>query len=201
MLKKVIYIIGLTSIFSLILVGCGKGQSSNQSDKSYGAGQTSKKSSSLLSTTATSSTSSSKSSQSSDVTASNDTASNLDNKTVGVLAMLYNRPDYLKKYINDKESVNGIFYGTRQGDSKDSLNGYSFMTGEGDPTSYLYYKNENGVIKLKEWIPRGTVADGYFKSSSISLKQLITDYYSNQYKQNEVNGYVNKIKLDSDYGK
>ena len=191
MFKKTLYIIGLAALVSLVLVGCGKSQDSKQSDKPYGAGQTSKQVSSSSMTT-----SSSSSSQSNDVT-----TSNLDNKTIGVLAMLYNRPDYLKRYINEKGSVSGVFYGTREGDEKDSLNGYSFMTGEGDPTSYLYYKNENGMIKLKEWIPRDSVADGYFKSSSISLKQLIADYYSDQYKQSEVNGYVNKVKLDSNYGK
>ena len=190
MSKRILYIIGCVSIIAFLLIGCGKKESSTKTDKSHSAEQTLKKTSSSSKTS--SSTSSSNDSQVDQT--------KLDDKTIGVLAMLYNRPDYLKRYINAKE-YNGIYYGTREWDAKDSLNGYSFMTGEGDPTSYLYYKNENGIIKLQEWIPRDSVADGYFKSSSISLKQLIIDYYSDQYKQNEVNGYVNKVKLDSDFEK
>lgn len=198
MLKKTLYIIGLTSLVSLLLVGCGKSQDSKKSDKPYGAGQTSKKvaSSSTTSTSSSSMSSASSSSQTNQVN-----AKGLDNKTIGILAMLYSRPQYLTRYINETEPSSGIFYGTIRGNSKDPVNGYSYMTGEGDPTSYLYYKNENGIIKLKEWIPRESVADGYYKSTSISLNDLIKGFYSNKLKQDEAHRFANKVKLDSQFGK
>ncbi|KPN80585.1 hypothetical protein RZ56_01200 [Apilactobacillus kunkeei] len=78
MLKKTIYIIGLASLASIMLVGCGKSKTAHQSDKPYGAGQISKKANSE-------STSNSSSSE----TNSSESGLNLDKKIYGVLALEY----------------------------------------------------------------------------------------------------------------
>ncbi|KOY77138.1 hypothetical protein RZ71_10480 [Apilactobacillus kunkeei] len=100
MLKKTIYIIGLASIISLMLVGCGNSKAAHQSDKPYGAGQTSKK----VSPSSSSTLSSNDSSSSTDGKSTNAASSlNLDDKTYGVLAFEYDN-DIQAKGFGHKEN-------------------------------------------------------------------------------------------------
>ncbi|WKN29515.1 hypothetical protein MUB42_07035 (plasmid) [Apilactobacillus kunkeei] len=200
MLKKTLYIIGLASLVSLMLVGCGKSQSSKQSDKPYGAGQTSKKvSASSTSTASSSSMSSSSSSQSSQTSQVN--AKNIDDKTLGVLVMVDHWPGYLQRNIN-KGSAEGVYYGqVGPKDEPKKCIGYQYLTGEGDAASVLYYKRDNGNVDLMEWTARDTEVDGYFKSSTLSVDKLIAKHYSTTAQRNQINGYVKKVKLESQYGK
>ncbi|WKN29517.1 hypothetical protein MUB42_07045 (plasmid) [Apilactobacillus kunkeei] len=93
MLKKTIYIIGLASLASIMLVGCGKSKTAHQSDKPYGAGQVSKKVNS-------GSTSNSSSSE----TNSSESGLNLDNKTYGILALAYKYDIEGKEYGDKPDS-------------------------------------------------------------------------------------------------
>lgn len=101
MLKKRICIIGLASLISMMLVGCGNSKAAHHSDKPYGAGQTSKKvssgsNSSTISNEANSSNDNNSSTISNGASSSNDDNSSnstsnveLDDKTLGVLANEY----------------------------------------------------------------------------------------------------------------
>ena len=199
MLKKTLYIIGLASLVSLVLVGCGKSQASNQSSKPNGAGQTSKKVA-TSSTTSTSSSSMSSAASSSSQT-NQSTPTNLDSKTLGVLVMVDHWPGYLEEHIS-LTKANGIYYGyVGPKDIAKKVRGYQYLTGEGDAASVLYYKLDNGQVDMMEWTARNTEVDGYFKSSSISLSKLIAKHYSTTAQKNQINKYASQVRPESQYGK
>ncbi len=199
MLKKTLYIIGLASLVSLVLVGCGKSQASNQSSKPNGAGQTSKKVA-TSSITSTSSISMSSAASSSSQT-NQSTPTNLDSKTLGVLVMVDHWPGYLQEHIS-LTKANGIYYGyVGPKDIAKKVRGYQYLTGEGDAASVLYYKLDNGQVDMMEWTARDTEVDGYFKSSSISLSKLIAKHYSTTAQKNQINKYTSQVRPESQYGK
>ena len=44
-----------------------------------------------------------------------------------------------------------------------------------------------------------SVSDGHFETKTVSLSTLENDYYVTQSQKDEVNGYVNQLKSESDY--
>lgn len=115
-----------------------------------------------------------------------------DDKTVGVMAALLVDPDFFKDNVND----GSMYYGNNGGDITKACDGYSFVTSDGDPTSYIYFKQNGNNVTIKQIDPEGdeSVAEAGFKTRTVSLDRLKTDYYNNSSKQSEVNGYVNKLK-------
>lgn len=125
--------------------------------------------------------------------------SSTDDKTVGVMAALLVDPDFFKDNVND----GSMYYGNNGGEIAKSCAGYSFVTSDGDPTSYIYYKQNGNSVTIKQIDPEGdeSVAEAGFKTRTVSLDRLKTDYYNNSSKQSEVNGYVNKLKPYSEADK
>ena len=121
MLKKTVYIIGLASLISMMLVGCGKSKAAHHSDKPYGAGQTSKK---------VSSKSNSSTSANSDSSSSSASSLNLDDKTYGILALEYDRDIQSKGYGQKQNSDQYSDYNTVKkpvADSDGEFDGMFFM--------------------------------------------------------------------------
>ncbi len=119
--------------------------------------------------------------------------SSVDDKTVGVMVSLLKAPDWFKEGVSGGD----MSYGTaNNGDFGKDVRGYSFITANGDPESYIYYKRNGDTVTIKQWTTTGdeSVAEGHFETSTISLKQLEQDYYSNANKRTEVSGYVSKLK-------
>lgn len=120
-------------------------------------------------------------------------SSKIDDKTTGVLVSLLANPDWFKSCVEGS-----MWYGTNDTDS-DEVQGYSYMTANGDPTSYIYYKVNGDVVTYKQWMPRDSVADGYFETKTATISRLENDYYSTKSEKSEVQNYVNEIKPESSY--
>ncbi|WP_412989835.1 Lreu_0056 family protein [Pediococcus siamensis] len=129
-------------------------------------------------------------------TSSNSSANTtkIDDKTIGVLVSLLANSDWFKEYVD-----NTMWYGTNYGSGDDQVKGYSYMTAHGDPTSYIYYKVSGNTVTYKVWMPRDSVANGYFKTKTTTLARLENDYYSTSSQKSEVQNYVNKVKPESSY--
>jgi cytoskeletal protein RodZ len=123
---------------------------------------------------------------------SQQTTPELNVRQVGTLLSLYFWPDYFKERIDDP----GIYYGD------DQLEGqtYHVFSGNGDPTSILYYQIDGDTITYRFVDPSKSdcVADAPITTKTISLKRLVNDYYNTSAKRAEVNGYVAKLKPESE---
>lgn len=136
--------------------------------------------------------------KSSSAASSNNSASSrqstpeLNDRQVGTLLSLYYWPDYFKGLIGDS----GIYYGNDQQDGET----YHYFTGNGDPTSVLLYRLDGDTITYKyvDASNADCVADAPIVTKTISLKRLVNDYYNTSAKRAEVNGYVAKLKPESE---
>lgn len=222
MLKKTIYIIGLASIISLMLVGCGKSKAAHQSDKPYGAGQTSKKISSSSSSTLSTNASSSSNDSKSDNSTSN---VNLDDKTFGVLAMEYkndldaeafgkkgntDQDSYYtsvkKPNPKDEEFLANIFYADKSNSAEDANNHqYNEFTNNGDGTIGLFFKVDKSTVtlKYKDAAHAGNkgVSDMPAAVKTVSKDYLINTYYKTETQRKHVDNYVKSIPSEDEWQK
>lgn len=116
----------------------------------------------------------------------------LSDRQVGTLLSLYHWPNYFKGLIDDS----GIYYGDDQQDGQT----YHYFTGNGDALSVLLYRLDGDTITYKyvDASNADCVADAPVVTKTISLKRLINDYYNTSSKRAEVNGYVAKLKPESE---
>lgn len=175
------------SITALALAGCGNSQSNNQANSSTSSSQSS--------VTAQQSSSSNNAQEQSSST-STASESNLSPQQLGTLVALYQDPDWFKEYLKD----GFMYYGTEDGSGKD-IAGYNYVTANGDPTSYIYFKQNGDDVTIKQIVPKDdeTVAEASFETKHITVSQLLSDYYVNQSQKDEVNGYANQLKTESQY--
>ena len=136
--------------------------------------------------------SSAASSNNSRSTSSRQSTPELNVRQVGTLLSLLHWPNYFKERIDDP----GIYYGD------DQLEGqtYHVFSGNGDSTSILYYQIDGDTITYRyvDASNADCVADAPVVTKTISLKRLINDYYNTPAKRAEVNGYVAKLKPESE---
>lgn len=96
--------------------------------------------------------------------------SSLTNKQLGAAVALMVNPTWFNEYLNGS-----MYYGEDAADISKSLSGYHYVTTKGDPTSYIYYKVDNGTVTYKEWIPAAdSVANGHMQTRTISLSDLLS---------------------------
>lgn len=122
--------------------------------------------------------------------------SNLSPQQLGTLVALYQDPDWFKEYLKD----GFMYYGTEDGSGKD-IAGYNYVTANGDPTSYIYFKQNGDDVTIKQVIPKGdeSVAEASLHTKHITVSRLLSDYYVNQSQKDEVNGYADQLKPESQY--
>lgn len=188
MLKKTVYIIGLASLISMMLVWCGKSKAAHHSDKPYGAGQTSKK---------VSSKSNSSTSANSDSSSSSASSLNLDDKTYGVLALEYKysqesgkkvNTDVFKDYTSVKKpnlknstSMGGLFYADKSNSLEESNNHqYNQFTYNGDTTADMFFKVGTSTVSLQY---KGEDRSGKLDMSQLPVvkKTVSKDYLINTF--------------------
>ncbi len=186
MIKKKILIAAM-SLTALALAGCGNSQSNSQAKSSTSSSQSS--------VTAQQSSSSNKAQEQSSST-STASESNLSPQQLGTLVALYQDPDWFKSGISD----GFMYYGTEDGSGKE-VAGYNFVTENGDPTSYIYFKQNGDDVTIKQVIPEGDeiVAEASLHTKHITVSRLLSDYYVNQSQKDEVNGYADQLKPESQY--
>lgn len=181
---------GMAAVMAVLsLAGCGGQAQSGQHSSATKSSKVAKESSSMAAASASSAQAKSSSQ-----------ATQVDDKTAGVLVALLANPDWFKGAIQDNEMYYGddiAKYGS--GSSKGSLAGYSFLTANGDPTSYLYYKVNGDQVTYKQWIPGESVAEGHMRTRTISLARLEKDYYVTQDQKNEVDGYASQLQPEEAY--
>lgn len=115
---------------------------------------------------------------------------NLSTQQLGTLVALYQEPDWFKDGISDGM----MWYGSNS-------NGFSYVTANGDPTSWLYFKQNGNDVTIKYVDPKEgqSVAEASTTTKHVTVSGLLRDYYTNQSQKDEVNGYANKLKPESDY--
>lgn len=115
----------------------------------------------------------------------------LSTQQLGTLVALYAQPDWFKAGVSSGD----IYYGTYQ------KTGYSYVTANGDPTSWVYFKRNGDNVTVKYVHPEGdeSVAETKPTTKHITVSGLVRDYYTNQSQKDEVNGYANKLKPESEY--
>lgn len=114
----------------------------------------------------------------------------LTTQQLGTLVALYAQPDWFKAGVKS----DAMYYGTDK-------SGYSFVTANGDPTSWVYFKQNGNDVTIKYVHPEGdeTVAETPQTVKHLTVDRLKADYYTNQSQKNEVNGYADKLKPESEY--
>lgn len=197
MKKSIVITSALVSCF--LLTACGSQSSSSKESSSTAAQSSTAKSSSKKSSHSDSQIQKASSSSDSSTTASSTAkTAKVDDKTTGVMLALLVEPDWFKEYIG-----NDFFCYSPAGENpiSDAVADYSYLTANGDPTSFLYYKVNGDTVTYKMWIPSdsGTVADGHFKTKTVSLSNLEKDYYVTQSQKDEVDGYVSQLRSEADY--
>lgn len=197
MKKSIVITSALVSCF--LLTACGSQSSSSKESSSTAAQSSTAKSSSKKFSQSDSQIQKASSSSDSSTTASSTAkTAKVDDKTTGVMLALLVEPDWFKEYIG-----NDFFCYSPAGENpiSDAVADYSYLTANGDPTSFLYYKVNGGTVTYKMWIPSdsGTVADGHFKTKTVSLSNLEKDYYVTQSQKDEVDGYVSQLRSEADY--
>lgn len=216
MLKKTVYIIGLASLISMMLVGCGKSKAAHHSDKPYGAGQTSKK----VSSESTSSTSAN-----SDSSSSSASSLNLDDKTYVILALEYDRDIQSKGYGQKQDSDQYSDYNTvKKPDmhSEGAMAGMFFMdknskyeaknhlkfdqfTVNGDGTADLMFNVEpNSVyVQFRDMSQAGDKAMVVIPTvkKTVSKDYLINTYYKTAEQRKHVDNYAKSILSEEVYDK
>ena len=187
MLKKRILIAAI-SLAVLTLAGCGNSQNNNQANSSTSSSQ----SSSVTRKSASKSNKAQK--QSSSISTASE--SNLSPQQLGTLVALYQDPDWFKSGVSD-----GFMYYGIEDDSRKEVAGYNFVTENGDPTSYIYFKQNGDDVTIKQVIPEGDeiVAEASLHTKHITVSRLLSDYYVNQSQKDEVNGYADQLKPESQY--
>ena len=115
---------------------------------------------------------------------------NLSTQQLGTLVALYQEPDWFKDGISDGM----MWYGN-------GSDGFSYVTANGDPTSWLYFKRNGNDVTIKYVDPKEgqSVAEASTTTKHVTVSGLLRDYYTNQSQKDEVNGYANKLKPESDY--
>lgn len=115
---------------------------------------------------------------------------NLSTQQLGTLVALYQEPDWFKDGISDGM----MWYGN-------GSDGFSYVTANGDPTSWLYFKRNGNDVTIKYVDPKEgqSVAEASTTTKHVTVSGLLRDYYTNQLQKDEVNGYANKLKPESDY--
>ncbi|KOY79682.1 Lreu_0056 family protein [Apilactobacillus kunkeei] len=222
MFKKTLYIIGLVTLVSLVLVGCGKSQDSNHSSKPNGAGQTSKK-------VATSSTTSTSSSSMSSTSSSNQTnAQSLDDKTIGLLAYEWVQDEQAKaegKKTNTdlyshyttviKSKVNGndedyflsrmCYNGQSSQSSKYNPKNYSSLNFNGDGVADISYSVQGSNVNIKytdsAHLGNRSEAEAPKGNSTVSIDSLVKTYYSTPAQKQHVNNFGNSILTEDEWNK
>lgn len=197
MKKSIIIISALMSCF--LLTACGSQSSSSKESSSTAAQSSTAKSSSKKSSHSDSQIQKASSSSDSSTTASSTAkTAKVDDKTTGVMLALLVEPDWFKEYIG-----NDFFCYSPAGENpiNDAVADYSYLTANGDPTSFLYYKVNRDTVTYKMWevSDSESVADGHFEIRTVSLSNLEKDYYVTQSQKDEVNGYVSRLRSESDY--
>lgn len=197
MKKSIVITSALVSCF--LLTACGSQSSSSKESSSTAAQSSTAKSSSKKFSQSDSQIQKASSSSDSSTTASSTAkTAKVDDKTTGVMLALLVEPDWFKEYIG-----NDFFCYSPAGENpiSDAVADYSYLTANGDPTSFLYYKVNGDTVTYKMWIPSdsGTVADGHFKTKTVSLSNLEKDYYVTQSQKDEVDGYVSQLRSEADY--
>lgn len=197
MKKSIIIISALMSCF--LLTACGSQSSSSKESSSTAAQSSTAKSSSKKSSHSDSQIQKASSSSDSSTTASSTAkTAKVDDKTTGVMLALLVEPDWFKEYIG-----NDFFCYSPAGENpiNDAVADYSYLTANGDPTSFLYYKVNGDTVTYKMWevSDSESVADGHFEIRTVSLSNLEKDYYITQSQKDEVNGYVSRLRSESDY--
>lgn len=197
MKKSIVITSALVSCF--LLTACGSQSSSSKESSSTAAQSSTAKSSSKKFSQSDSQIQKASSSSDSSTTASSTAkTAKVDDKTTGVMLALLVEPDWFKEYIGDD-----FFCYSPAGENpiSDAVADYSYLTANGDPTSFLYYKVNGDTVTYKMWIPSdsGTVADGHFKTKTVSLSNLEKDYYVTQSQKDEVDGYVSQLRSEADY--
>lgn len=124
-------------------------------------------------------------------------SSKLTTQQLGTLVAIYQNPDWFKEGIKDDT----MYYGTYDGSESGDVSGYSYVTANGDPTSWIYFKqNGNDVtIKYVDVKDGETVAEASMATKHVTVSGLLRDYYTNQSQKDEINGYANQLKPESDY--
>ena len=124
----------------------------------------------------------------------------LTTQQLGTLVALLKYPNWFKQGV----AAGSMYYSDQPNTAPGSdLNGFSYVTANGDPTSYIYFQlqGENVVIKYVDASHADCVADAPMRTISVRLDTLINDYYNTKKKQDEVNGYANRLLPESQYGK
>lgn len=91
----------------------------------------------------------------------------LSTREIGVSVAERINPKWFEQYIDSS-----MYYGEDAGSINSSLRGYHYLTTKGDPTSYLYYKVDNGNVICKRLIPGDSVADGHMETKTIPLSDI-----------------------------
>ena len=124
----------------------------------------------------------------------------LTTQQLGTMVALLKYPNWFKQGV----AAGSMYYSDQPNTAPGSdLNGFSYVTANGDPTSYIYFQlqGENVVIKYVDASHADCVADAPMRTISVRLDTLINDYYNTKKKQDEVNGYANRLLPESQYGK
>ncbi|MFK5676786.1 Lreu_0056 family protein [Ligilactobacillus sp. LYQ60] len=201
-MKKRAVVLGLGLGVSLLLAGCGQQVSHHEShhhdtpthQQAQPEQHNQSKQIVLNNSQAT------QSSSSSNAVAVNPEHVHLTTQQLGTLVALLKYPNWFKQGV----AAGSMYYSDQPNTAPGSdLNGFSYVTANGDPTSYLYFQlqGENVVIKYVDVSNADCVADAPMRTVSVRLDTLINDYYNTKKKQDEVNGYANRLLPESQYGK
>ncbi|MEY8442215.1 hypothetical protein AALA17_06220 [Lactobacillaceae bacterium 24-114] len=129
---------------------------------------------------------------------SSSNSSKLSTQQLGTLVAIYQMPDWFKDGVSNGD----MYYGSYDDSESGQVAGYSYVTANGDPTSWLYFKqNGNDVtIKYVDVKDGETVAEASMTTKHVTVSGLLRDYYTSQSQKDEINGYANKLKPESDFG-
>ena len=201
-MKKRAVVLGLGLGVSLLLAGCGQQQVSHYENHHGDAPTHQQAQSKQQNQSKQVVLSNSQTAQSSSSAATvNPHHVHLTTQQLGTMVALRTNPNWFKQGV-----VGGGMYYSDQPYSNpgDELNGFSYVTTNGDGTSSIYYQlqGENVVIKYLDTTTNADcLADAPMKTISVRLSTLINDYYNTKKKQDEVNGYADRLLPESQYGK
>lgn len=199
-MKKRAVVLGLGLGVSLLLAGCGQQQVSHHENHHQDALTHQQIQSKQQNQSKQVVLSSSQTAQGSSAATVNPEHVHLTTQQLGTLVALLKYPNWFKQGVAD----GNMYYSDQPNTAPGSdLNGFSYVTANGDPTSWIYFQlqGENVVIKYVDDSNGECVADAPMRTVSVRLDTLINDYYNTKKKQDEVNGYANRLLPESQYGK
>lgn len=200
-MKKRAVVLGLGLGISLLLAGCGQQQVSHHENHHGDAPTHQQAQSKQQNQSKQVVLSNSQPAQGSSSAATvNPHHVHLTTQQLGTLVALLKYPNWFKQGV----AAGSMYYSDQPNTAPGSdLNGFSYVTANGDPTSYIYFQlqGENVVIKYVDASHADCVADAPMRTISVRLDTLINDYYNTKKKQDEVNGYANRLLPESQYGK